>query len=136
MFAHVAKRIKTEKEREKREAWTYLRVPNKHNLGAGAARVELGDGAHDGLGALGGRVVIADAAARALAATGRVHDGGRGAARVRLQHHVDEPLRRAVALGNRRLARPEHVHLGARLLAPGQDRLLVTGQGAGGGDAG
>lgn len=94
---------------------TALRVADQHDLGVGAAVVEVGDGLDHGLGALLGRVLVADAAAVGLAAAGRVADGVAGRARVGLLHHVDEPLRGAISGRHGRLASTKDVHLRAGL---------------------
>jgi hypothetical protein len=98
---------------------TALGVADQDNLGVGAALVEAVDSRDDGLGALAGRVIVADAAALGLAAAGRVVDGLAGRAGVGLLHHVDEALRGTVARRRGRLTGSEDVDTGARL--PGLD---------------
>lgn len=105
-----------------------LRVADQDDLRIGAVLVELGHGLDDGLGALARRLLVGDAAALGLAAAGRVDDRLAGRAGIRLLHHVDKALGRAVAilLRHRRLAGAKDVHFRARL-----PRLDVNRLGAG-----
>jgi hypothetical protein len=90
-----------------------LGVADEDNLGVRAALVEAGDSRDHGLRTLSRRVVVADAAALALAAAGRVVDGLAGRARVGLLHHVDETLRGTVTSRRRRLTGSKSVYFGA-----------------------
>lgn len=106
-----------------------LGVADEDDLGRGAARVEGSHGRDHGGGALGGRRVVAHAAARRLAAARRVDDGLGLGARVGRQDLVHQALGGAVARRGRGLARAKDVDARAAL-------ALLQLDGAGGGEPG
>lgn len=113
-----------------------LGVADHDDLSVGAALVEAVDGRDDGRGALLGRGIVLDAAARRLTAAGRVVDGlGLGAGEGALDL-LDQAARGAEALGRRRLARAEDEDVGAVGALAGLERLDGRGAGQTGGEDG
>lgn len=94
---------------------TALRIPDKHNFGIGTSAIQIVDSRYDSGSALSGGTIVRDTAAFWLAATGRVRDRLRLAARVCRRHHVYKPGRCAIARRCCGLACSEDVHARAAL---------------------
>ena len=68
---------------------THLRISDKNNLGARAARVKAVDSRGDGAGALVGRVTVLDTAARGLTTASRIDNGLGSGTGIGLEDEVD-----------------------------------------------